>query len=783
MSTASDGQRHSRSAAHPPQWIAEAMGAPIERGWAMDEHGYAAPLEHELESRFAISNGVLGVRASIEIPTMASHPRTFVAGLFGASPRHHGLPALISMPDWLRIRVRVGDDDLLIGEGETLAHSRALDLRHGLLRSDWTQRTPAGHEVRLQTLRLVSLDTRSLGLQIVRVEAARPVLIELEAWLEPVAEDLLPLQADAGRSLWRTAAGEQFLAIAESAAVWLGGGQLPELGAADGRHRWRWAAAPGRPADLVRTIRVSRAGADSQTERTAEEVSRARRAGGPRLLAAHQRAWTERWDAAEVALEGDEPAQQALRFSAYHLIGAANPESSRTSVGARALTGDGYLGHVFWDTEIFLLPFYTLTWPEAARAMLLYRHRTLPAARAKAAALGYRGALYAWESAATGEEATPPFALGPDGQVIPIRSGVQEHHISADVAYAVWQYWHVTHDHAFLREAGAEIVIETARFWASRARREADGFYHIRGVIGPDEYHETVDDNAYTNRMARWNLECGLAFARLISGRWPGRWDALRAALHLSPDELEQWEEVASRLVSQFDEQSGLYEQFEGFFGLEAVDLAQYAGQMAPMDVVLGPERTRRSQVIKQADVLMLLALLGAEHTREVWERNFDYYEPRCGHGSSLSPPVHGLIAARLGRMELARRYFEQTAAVDLDDTMGNSAAGVHIAALGGLWQLAVFGFGGLEIGGEQLRIDPHLPDHWRTLAFPVRWRGRRLRIEARGPDAGQTVAVTLLRGRPLRISIGDAEYRLRPGEVVVAPLSPKTPAGGSDEL
>jgi trehalose/maltose hydrolase-like predicted phosphorylase len=212
-----------------------------------------------------------------------------------------------------------------------------------------------------------------------------------------------------------------------------------------------------------------------------------------------------------------------------------------------------------------MLPFYLFTWPAAARALLMYRFHTLPAARAKAVRLGYRGALYAWESTDTGEEATPTHAVDWNGQVVAIRCGTEEHHISADIAYAVWQYWQSTQDTTFLCEAGAEILLETARFWASRATRESDGRYHIRGVIGPDEYHEGVDDDAFTNAMARWNLECGCEVARMLAVRWPDRWQVLQRQLDLSADELMQWRVVAEGLASGQDAATGLIAQFEGY--------------------------------------------------------------------------------------------------------------------------------------------------------------------------------------------------------------------------
>ena len=239
------------------------------------------------------------------------------------------------------------------------------------------------------------------------------------------------------------------------------------------------------------------------------------------LIGRHRDVWSARWDASDIRVEGDPEAQRALRFAAYHLISAADPTDEHVSIGARAMTGVVYSGHVFWDTEIYMLPFFALTWPEAARALLMYRHHTLPAARAKAIKYGARGAFYAWESADTGEDVTPASVFGPGGVVIKIRLGQQEQHISADVAYGAWNYWRITGDDVFLLEAGAEIIVETARFWASRAEPGGDGQRHIRGVTGPDEYHTGVDDDAYTNWMARWNLRTAVTTVLEMASRWP----------------------------------------------------------------------------------------------------------------------------------------------------------------------------------------------------------------------------------------------------------------------
>ncbi len=484
------------------------------------------------------------------------------------------------------------------------------------------------------------------------------------------------------------------------------------------------------------------------------------------MLAEHEAAWASRWQCSDVEVDGDAGAQQALRFAIYHLNSAANPADEHVSIGARALTGDDYHGHVFWDTEIFLLPFYILTWPEAARALLMYRFRTLDAARAKSARMGWRGALYAWESADTGAETTPDQVIGPDRQVIDVLCGTEEQHISADVAYAVWQYWQATRDEGFLRDAGAEILLETARFWASRAQSEADGYRHIRDVIGPDEYHQHVDDSAFTNVMARWNIRRAIDVAALLRERWPECWTSLSSRIGLYDTELNQWKSTADTMTTGLDPTTGLFEQFAGYFALEKINLADYAGRSVPMDVVLGRDRTQRSQVIKQADVVALLGLLPEEFVGDTGTANFQYYEPHCSHGSSLSPAMHGLVAAQLGYSEMALRYFRQTAAIDLADTHVAIDGGVHIAALGGVWLTAVFGFAGLSLRSDGVAIDPQLPTGWSSLGFGCQWRGRRLRI--RIDQSKQCLEATLEKGEPMTLVVSGTSHELRRKQVLL---------------
>jgi kojibiose phosphorylase len=477
-------------------------------------------------------------------------------------------------------------------------------------------------------------------------------------------------------------------------------------------------------------------------------------------------AWEALWQDAEVEIDRSVWAQHAIRFAMYHLIIAANPEDEHVSISARTLSGPAYKGHVFWDTEIFMLPFFVFTNPRAARSLLMYRYWTLSGARGKARAAGYRGALYAWESADVGTEATPTEVVLPTGDVIKILSGVEEQHISADIPYAVWQYWRATADDGFVKDYGAEIVLECARFWSSRVEEGPDGKFHIRNVIGPDEYHESVDDDAFTNVMAAWTLEFALQVADWIRGSDRGSWMKLASRIRHEESEEERWREIARLMYTGLDQQTGLIEQCQGFFKLEQLDLSAFEPRVAPMDILLGRERIQRSQVVKQADVLMIFHLLPDRYPKEVMDKNFLYYEPRTGHGSSLSPATHALIAARLGYSSSALRLFKLAADIDLGNAMGNSSGGIHGASCGGLWQAVLLGFAGMRLSDDKLSFDPHLPPEWPGLRAALVYRGRRLAVRV---DGEQIEISMKSAGDPIRIGIGSADGFLSREQPLVA--------------
>ncbi|GJD99930.1 glycosyl hydrolase family 65 protein [Methylobacterium isbiliense] len=743
-------------------------------GWTLAHDGYSVTTESAVESRFAFGNGFLGMRAARSVsrgPTWASWlgyirwaswPRCYVAGLFDMPNTEPAVPALVPVADWSRVRIVLDGATLAAREGAMLHGTRTLDLRRGVLLADWAHRTPAGVTFRGRELRLLSLADRAVGLQILRIALDRDeVEVKLEASFGLAGLGMEPMRLERDLAAWRTEGTAKAVAMAGAARLAHGGAASEPERPFPLRWVWRWRSVAGQAAVFARLVAVARADRPDEDPAppAAAALARSTALGWRAVLAAHEAAWGERWTMSDVLIEGDDALQRALRFAVYHLTSAANPEDERVSIGARGLTGDAYFGHVFWDTEIYLLPFYTAIWPEAARALLMYRFHTLPGAREKAVRLGYRGALYPWESADTGAETTPDSVLGPNGTPVEILTGKMEHHISADVAYAVWHYWRATGDDDFLLQAGAEILLETARFWVSRAVPEADGRRHIRHVIGPDEYHEDVDDNAFTNVMARWTIARGLEVVALLQARWPERAAALRAALALGDDELAQWRDATARIVDGLDPETGLYEQFAGFHGLDLLDVADYADHALPIDVIIGRERTQGSQVVKQADVVALIALLPQEFPGASAETNFRHYEPRCAHGSSLSASMHALVAARLGQTETALRYMHETASLDLDPDP-NSAGGVRIAGLGGLWQAVVRGFGGLTLSGERLEIDPRLPPQWRLLSFRTRWRDRMVafRITQDGVDA------RLLAGERMEIGIAGTSVALEVG-------------------
>lgn len=458
--------------------------------------------------------------------------------------------------------------------------------------------------------------------------------------------------------------------------------------------------------------------------------------GYENVLKASANVWASIWEKEDVKIDSVNAFDQlAIRFAIYHLNIMVKRDDNRVGIGAKAMTGEGYKGHSFWDTEVFILPYYLLTDPKTARTLLEFRYRGLFGARVKAKEYGYEGAMYPWEAAwITDGEVTPIW--GPadvvTGKPIQYLTGMIEQHISADIAFAVWQYYTATGDEEFMDNCGYEMILDTARFWASRIEwKEEKDRYEITDIIGPDEYKEHVDNNAYTNYLAYYNMELALKLITKLKEEKKEVYDRLEPILSLSELEKKLIDRMPKLYLPKPEGKDNIIPQFEGYFDLKYLDLTKYKESSEVLTIYndFNPEQINSFQVSKQGDLVVLFYLLEDLFDEETKRNNYKYYEERTLHDSSLSKCTHGVVANDLGMSEEAYQFYTGACLVDLGPDMHSSDAGIHSAAMGGIWQVAVLGFGGIRVAGGKLRIHPVLPKAWTSLKFRVVWQNSPLWI------------------------------------------------------
>jgi trehalose/maltose hydrolase-like predicted phosphorylase len=629
--------------------------------------------ERAQESLLALADGVIGLRGGYEEPARQHPPLVLAAGVYAGEGQDQ---RLLEGPWPLSLDLDPGADPGV----------RQLDLRSGLLLRE---------SGAVRTVRFVAADRQGVVAQRAEAPAARLTAGPLHAVLARSA-------TTSGRSdghVWARASGDGggICVVADQVVCRARGRRTVERLAA-------YATDPVRPPPVSRAASV---------------LGDAEQAGFDQLLAGHRAAWGQRWDGTCVWIPDDLGAQLAVRFALFHLWSSV-ASHDEAAVGARGLTGPGYAGHVFWDADVFVLPALCSMRPAAARAMLEYRLRRLPQARTNARLRGLSGARFPWESAATGAEVTP-VSRRANGEWVPVLTGQLEEHIVADVAWAACHYAAWTGDSTFLTGAGHDLVTDTARYWASRCWTDVDGRAHIRHVIGPDEYHEAVDDNVYTNVLARWTLRRG-------------------ADLTASPEEAAAWRELAASLVDGFDPGTGRHEQFRGYDQLEPLLATDLGTPPLAADLLLGSARVSASQVVKQPDVLMAHHLLPGELPAGSLAADLDHYLPRTSHGSSLSPAVTASLLARAGRADEAVGMLDIALRLDLDDLTGMTGSGLHLATLAGVWQALLFGFAGARVEAGTLSLDPVLPSRWGSLRLRFRCMGRHVEL-AVAPDSALVTA------------------------------------------
>jgi trehalose/maltose hydrolase-like predicted phosphorylase len=673
----------------------------VQPGWSFVVDRFDPDAGRAHEALLTIADGKIGTTGAPLLAHPAASPDLVAAGVYdGEGP----LTDLLAGPRWAHLGRELASEDRVV---------RTLDLRTGMLAED------VAGETRINSVRFSSL--------------ARPGVAVLRADVDPPE-------------------------VSGALGAPYGGAPTGVDGGVNGGYEWMATRGRGgsitaaawqqRGSNRLDRIAAYVVGSDgAEPDRAVAALAGALGVGFDGLLSEHRRAWSRRWELSDVCIEGDEHLQIQVRVALFHLMSSV-ADHGEAAVGARGLTGHAYRGHVFWDADLFVLPFLAATEPSAARAMLEYRCNRLPAALATARAEGRRGARFPWESADGGFDVTPHAGRDHAGRAVPIRTGEAEVHIVGDVAWAACCYIDWTGDHDFAAGAGLQILVETARYWASRARVDAFGRAHIYGVIGPDEYHEPVDDNAYTNVLARWNLRRAASAAADLGD------DTVDGA------ELQSWIELADALVDGLNPSTGIYEEFAGFFKLEPLLIRDVAPRRPiTADLLLGRERVQRAQVVKQADVLMLHHLLPDEVVPGSLAANLDYYEPRTAHGSSLSPAVHAALFARAGRIEDALTALRIASSIDLDGLSASGAGGVHLAAMGGVWQALAYGIAGVRPRGDALVVDPVLPEEWPALELRIRFRGVQLRLRVE-PDAivanASASIVLVVDGRRIECAAGN---------------------------
>jgi beta-phosphoglucomutase len=718
--------------------------------WILIETQFDPDELHSRETVFTIGNGYLGTRGSFEEGYIRALPATFIHGVYDDVPVVY--TELANCPDWLPLVISINGESptetlrerFRLDQGEILRYDRQLDLRQGIFSRSLRWRSPSGKTIDIHFERFASLaDQHVLGQRCQVTPVDFDGMIEIQASINGYPENQ-------GFNHWeaidqgKTAAGIWLHSRTRGSRIEIGMAARMAISGTEAALEVH--TAPGYPtitATFLATSQQTVTVEKTVTVFTSREVSQPVSAAQEKLaqlpdyitlLQANAQAWNQVWHYSDILIEGDSKAAFAVRYNLFQLLIAAPKDDEKVSIPAKTLSGFGYRGHIFWDTEIFILPFFTFTQPVLARNLLSYRYHTLNGARRKASHYGYKGAMYAWESAVTGDEVTPRWSLPSDFYGEDIRIWCRDHeiHISSDISYTVWYYWQATGDDEWMQKCGAEIILDTAIFWNSRVEFNSEqDRYEIRGVIGADEYHEFVHNNTFTNRIVQWHLEKALIVDDWLHQNFPEQAQELEQKLQLTAEIKTQWSDIIAKIWIPYDAETGLIEQFEGFFQLEDVNLNDYEPRTQSMQGILGIEKTNKLQVLKQPDVLMLLYLMRElgdfPYNQKSLQANWDYYAPRTDitYGSSLGPAIHAILASDLGKSAEAYERFMQAAMVDLEDVRGNAADGIHGANAGGIWQAVVFGFGGIKLRDSRPLANPHLPQGWTRLKFKLQWRGK----------------------------------------------------------
>jgi alpha,alpha-trehalose phosphorylase len=737
----------------------------------------------QAETFFSTANGYLGMRGNFEEGRPVYQNGTFVNGFYESWPIVYGEEAygfattgqtILNVTDSKIIKLYVDDEPFFLPTANLLRFERALDMQNGVLDRDLVWETAAGKQVAIKSRRIVSFQHRHLAAiqyEVTLLNAEAPLIISSQMVNEDTREAekgdprrpkgfrdkvLIPrVQRSNSRRIvlsHKTKSSKMSLAcgtdhVIETECPYHSETIYDEDG---GKVVFAVDAKPGVPVKLIKSIsyHTSRsARARELCDRAERTLDRAVRDGFEALQTSQRAYLDDFWLRSDVRFEGDPHLQQAIRFNLFHILQATG-RAGGVGVPAKGLTGQGYEGHYFWDTEIYVLPFLIYTSPHIARNLLKFRHSVLDKARQRAREMDHpAGALFPWRTI-SGDEASAYYA-----------AGSAQYHINADIMYAMRKYVDATGDVAFLHGPGVEMLVGTARLWADlgfyNSRR--GGKFCIHGVTGPDEYNTVVNNNTFTNLMARENLWYAAASVRFLQANDPERYAALAHEMELDPAEVKEWHHAAENMYIPFDEELGIHPQDMNFLDRERWDFENRPKDQYPLLLHYHPLVIYRHAVIKQADMVLAMFLLGDEFSFEQKKRNFDYYDPLTTGDSSLSSSIQAIIAYELGYLEKAREYGRYALLMDLADVGGNVKDGCHIASMGGTWMAIVYGIAGMRDYDGVLTFNPRLPREDRRISFPLTVRGRRIQVDIRLGE----VSYTLSEGEELTLWHKDEEIKL----------------------
>ncbi|MGP6139949.1 glycoside hydrolase family 65 protein [Jeotgalibaca sp. A127] len=723
--------------------LAYNTGEKDDKSWIITETRFSNTSLGKTEAIFALGNGYMGLRSASEEKYPFEKRGFFVAGTFNKFPGPQEVSELPNAADFLNMEMYLNGQRFDLSMGKIYAYEKSLHLKKAELTRTILWETPQGELFSLEFRRFVSLaDKHVVGQKVTIIPLSNAAKITVESGIDgQVTNSGTQHFKEGSKRLLKnrilkleqetTASGIRFVHFSKhqfrkTTPILDPNHQVVMKRRAVHQH---FKAITVEQNESLTIEKISAVYTSLDKDNATEWVEQAQ-TGFERidtydaLFEEHAQQWQKIWQMYPIEIQGKDFDQLAVRFAIYHLVCMTPSHDRRMSIGAKGLTGERYKGHVFWDTEIFILPFYILTYPDMARQLLEYRWLSLDGARKKARDNNYEGAMFPWESAWVGEgEVTPLFGDADvvTGEATPVWSGFEEQHISADIAFAVWQYYEYTHDDAFMDAYGYELILATAIFWQSRLEwNDQKSRYEINRVIGPDEYKEHINNNAFTNYMAHWNMQKATEIYH----------HHLKPEVKLRLEENLQLSHYMAKIENKHHKlylpqpnTVGIIPQDDTYLSKEIIDLGPYRKVIASLLNTYNMEQVNAMQISKQADVLMLLYLLGDQFSDEIKLANWTYYEPKTLHDSSLSKSAHSLFAATLCETEIAYAFFSDAARIDLGQDLASSDTGVHAASLGGILEAVLFGFGGIQIKQGELHIEPQLPAAWQKLSFRFYWR------------------------------------------------------------